>query len=239
MYRLKKLILDRQPQGIGLVEVILVIAIAGFMITLAISGISSSGRSSFDDGMKQVLNDLRQVQNEAASGQAIGTVPGGSELFGKGVGFATKADEVPAGSFAFQGSGLDSVGVDSRKYFALRTTGTDTLTELTPASRGAYPGSVALKSIEVVPNAGGNVVTYSKGTLVFTGGGANSGNVLPYFFPNYGAADPSPASGVGTVASYAQPQDSKVTLTYVGRSNTGYTAKIEINTATGTMELRQ
>ncbi len=238
MYRLKNLILNRQPQGIGLVEVILVIAIAGFMITLAISGISSGGRSSFDDGMKQVLNDLRQVQNEAASGQAVGVQPG-NELFGKGVGFATKEDEVPAGSFAFQGSGPDTVGIDSRKYFALRTTGTDALTELAPASRSAYPGSVALKSIEVVPNAGGNVVTYSKGTLVFTGGGANSGNVLPYFFPNYGVADPSPASGVGTVASYAQPQDSKVTLTYVGRSNTGYTAKIEINTATGTMELKQ
>jgi type II secretory pathway pseudopilin PulG len=238
MYRLKKHIFNRQPQGIGLVEVILVIAIAGFMITLAISGISGGGRSSFDDGMKQMLNDLRQVQNEAASGQAIGTVPGGSELFGKGVGFATKADVVPAGSFTFQGSGLDSVGIDSRKYFALRTTGTDTLTEHSPAA-SAYPGSVALKSIEVVPNAGGNAVAYSKGTLVFTGGGANSGNVLPYFFPNYGVADLSPASGVGTVASYAQSQDNKVTLTYVGRSNAGYIARIEINTATGTMELRQ
>lgn len=207
----------RKQSGVGLIEVILVIAIAGFMIAIAINGISNSGRGNFDDGMNQVLNNLRQVQNEAASGQGPLSGGTGDELIGKGVAFAPTSSNFSTFWVIRPASSLDVVsnspGVDK------------------------WPSSVKLAGVTTTDSPG---VSLDKAVLIFTKGAHSASSsaagsaALPYLF----AQDYVPGV-INALTNYETPQTKVVTLSFVGASNPSYKASVEVNTATGTMELKK
>ncbi len=265
MYRLKKLILNRQPQGIGLVEVILVVAIAGFMITLAISGISNGGRASFDDGMKQVLNDIRLVQNEAASGKGPGKecnpaavsshagysssdqyrfwngCPGsGEEIFGNGISFSLSS---PVESFNYLTKTTDGSTVAAAYYSYYLKRGGSNYKETVGGLRNKQnklPAAIVLSNIEY------NGAAVDRAMIQFAA--ASGEGISPFYFKQATFGDPAaPREQVGFFSltpaaiynKYTNRQTGTVTLTFRGSSNSSYIAKIEIDTNAGSVELKQ
>lgn len=213
-------------RGVSLIELIMVIAISSFMIAIALAGLNNSGRSRFDDGMRQVLNRLREVQNQAANGQAPSNgLLAGQELFGKGVWFTT----VPTTGY--------------NEYFVRRplppTDGSTDYSGFVADFAGRdvkLPNSLKLTKIEVAGT------TAPKGMIVFArreeGGstqGQTSSSALPYFFAESTFAGLTQANNAN---SYISPQTATVTLSFTSADGK-YTAKIIINCATGTMEITQ
>lgn len=208
-----KLPKNRQ-RGIGLVEVILVVAIAGFMIVLAINGVANSGRAQFDDGMRQVLNYFRQVQNEASSGQAPAQNLAGKELVGKGIVFEGEAPTVAYTNYWLVRSGE---GAADRNVIQKSDIN---------GVKVNLPAGIKITGFQTLAGSG------TKGTLNFVNL-TGSTSALPYFFAS--------SDFVGDVANadkYTASQTGVVVISFEG-SKADYKATIEVNTATGAMELKQ
>ena len=268
--QIRKNISRKQRKGVTLIELIIVLAISAFMITIALNGITNRGRSSFDDGMKQVFNDLRSIQNEAAAGQgpvesnsftctsgSEKCLLAGQELVGKGVTLSTDPVstindntilDTPNFSQEFKVSGGLARGYV--EYSVVRAAQLTTTVHARSRKNKTLPGSVALK--EITTQVGVSLpVTTNKQMIIFARGvsiGDNSsvgGNALPpHVFTQSHFSDGAPTAGgcctnAQTFANYAVSQNIIVTLQFVNPENTSMKASIVIDSAAGTMELKQ
>ncbi len=276
--------------GVTLIELILVLAISAFMIVLALGGLTNRGRSQFDDGMRQVFNNLRKVQNEAASGQwagatssacanpdAAAVVKGeclgaGAEMVGRGVSFAittaannaaqpnpyapnyliehnfdVQASATPPYARAFYefyiGRGAKPTPTAPERF--------DKVVGPLLEKQAKLPAGVGLSGITYKP-PGGSEQPRDRGMLNFVRYESDTSDqapsaALPFFFSqayfqDTGAMGSLPAgafSSSQTYDNYQTPQESTITLYFVGTDNANYKASIVIDTATGVMELKQ
>lgn len=252
-------------KGIGLVEVVLVVAIAGFMIVLAVNGVASGSRAQFDDGMRQVLNDIRLVQNEAASGQGPGAEcsvdaisehagypdsgaykfwkgcpSSGEEIIGRGLSFSLDS---PIDNFNYLTKTVDGRTVATAYYSYYLKRGGPGFTVTVGGLRNRqnkFPAAVVLSKIEH------NSSDSPRAMMHFASTPGKS--ALPFYFRQATFNDPTaPREQVGFYSltpaaiyeNYTSPQTGTTTLTFLGASNSSFVAKIEINTATGSVELKQ
>lgn len=240
----------RLRSGVTLIELILVLAISSFMIVLALGGLTNRGRVQFDDGMNQVLNNLREVQNEAVNGQApICTVgasnclQSGHQVFGRGVSFTTTSNEYK--TFLVNSWGPDNQGVEQLPAFL---------------QVKKFPADVKLVKIEQTtshPDVIPEFPLLTMGLLVFTRGTATSASDsqvrsvgYPHFFnqdvinPGIVAGRYENSDGSGYVAAaravtYVSPRDNTVTLTFQNPDNANIQARIVIDGKTGNMEIKK
>lgn len=230
--------------GVTLIEVLLVVVISVFMVTLALGGITNRGRSQFDDSMNQVLNNLRRVQNEAASGKGPlckgGTADclnSGDEIFGRSV----TMDLATPGYYEHT---LHTWGQTNAAVGQLNSS----------MQWRKFPSSLRLINIEAIGAPANTIIEantakLTKGVIVFarsvTAANDNSrvGNVaLPFFFNQAGFNDTTAKEEYGfkviaRVAHYAAPQPTVVRLKFENPRNTSMKATIVINAVTGAMEL--
>lgn len=234
--------------GVTLIELILVLAISAFMIVLALGGLTNRGRSQFDDGMNQVLNNLREVQNEAVNGQApickggaTGCLDSGQQVFGRAVSFATTSNEYETSLVNTWGP--DNQGVEQRSAFK---------------QLNKLPAGVKLVGIEqrvARTDVIWETPVLTMGLLVFTRGTATLAsnsqvrNVgYPHFFnqdkiyysPNPPRVLGSDGSGVAAAAravTYVNPRDDTITLKFQSPGSSAIQAKIVIDGMSGNMEI--
>lgn len=280
----------RLRSGVTLIELILVLAISAFMIVLALGGLTNRGRSQFDDGVRQVFNNLRKVQNEAASGQWAGaTSPAcvnpspfdvnegrclgaGAEMVGRGVGFATTV----AANNSLQSDQFNGIYV-SEHNFEVQTSATppyarafyefyigrgpkprsvtdgrfDKIASPLLEKQAKLPAGVGLSSITYKP-IGGTEQPRDRGMLNFVRYESDASDqapatALPFFFNQAYFQDtdalttlpPGAFSSAQVYDNYQTPQESTITLYFIGTDNSNYKASIVIDTATGVMELKQ
>lgn len=199
----------RLRSGVTLIELILVLAISSFMIVLALGGLTNRGRSQFDDGMNQVLNNLRQVQNEAASGQlagskcsatmtdaqrdAAGCPKDGQEVVGKGISLALNTDGDFGGDGCSKPTSYEASGNTSSVYYEyiiLRGAGSpwNNVVCALRQKQLNLPSSLVLAEI-VRKDAAGVIVsspTTDRGMVNFVRRGEAdtnpSASALPYYF---------------------------------------------------------
>ena len=236
-------------RGVTLIELILVLAISAFMIVLALGGLTNRGRVQFDDGVSQVLNNLRQVQNEAVNGQApICTVgasnclQSGHQVFGRGVSFRTTSNEYK--TFLVNSWGPDNAALQQG---------------VVPEQTRKFPAGVRLTKIEQTnrhPDVLEEQPTLTLGLLIFARGNtvsATNGQVrnvgYPHFFnqdrvdrPFGGRYLNSEGSGFVAAAravTYVSPRDNVVILTFQSPDNSSIQAEIVIDGKTGNMEIKK
>jgi type II secretory pathway pseudopilin PulG len=238
----------KPSRGVTLIELILVLAISAFMIVLALGGLTNRGRVQFDDGVNQVLNSLRQVQNEAVNGQAPICRAGapcllpGQQVLGRGVSFTTTSNEYK--TFLVNTWGPDNQGVEQLSPFI---------------DVKKLPAGVKLVGIEQLksrPEVRPETPKLTVGLIVFTRGTATSAsdsqvrNVgYPHFF-NQDVINPGisgrfldvDASGYPAGAravTYVNPREDTITLTFQSPDNTAIKASIVIDGKSGTMEIQR
>lgn len=239
----------RLGRGVTLIELILVLAISAFMIVLALGGLTNRGRVQFDDGVKQVLNSLRQVQNEAVNGQAPICKAGapcllpGQQVLGRGMSFTTTSNEYK--TFLVNTWGPDNQGVEQLSPFI---------------DVNKFPAGVKLVKIEQLksrPEVIPETPKLTMGLIVFTRGTATSAsdsqvrNVgYPHFF-NQDVINPGIVSGrfldvdasgypAGARAvTYVNPREDTITLTFQSPDNAAIKASIVIDGKSGTMEIQR
>ncbi len=257
-----------KQRGVTLVELILVLAISSFMIVLALGGINNRGRGEFDNSMKQVLNNLRQVQNEAASGQLVGsncdatvTNPNqrdlagcprdGEEIVGKGVSFGLSASANFGGdscskATSYGASGSPATSTAYYEYVIKRGAGTpwNNVVCALRQKQVSLPSAVVLAGI--VPPSGPNADRAMINFVRHNNDDANpNATTPPFFFKQAYFSDASGGYFFGTFtpamayASYASSQSGTLTLKFQGKDNAAYKASIVIDLAGGSMELKQ
>ncbi len=277
----------RLRSGVTLIELILVLAISAFMIVLALGGVNNRGRSQFDDGMSQVLNNLRKIQNEAASGQWAGAtnpeckspnpfavnegrcLASGGEMVGRGVSFATTtaANNALQNGFVYinehnfdvQTSASPVYSRAFYEYYVGRgpkpTSGSvgryDKITAQFLEKQAKLPSAVGLSRI-TYKAPGGSEQDRDRGMLNFVRYESDASDqapsaALPFFFSQahfhdtaaLGILPVGSFSSAQTYDNYQTPQDSIITLYFVGTNNSSHKDSIAINTATGVMELKR
>lgn len=278
----------KSSRGVTLIELILVLAISAFMIVLALGGLTNRGRSQFDDGMNQVFNNLRKIQNEAASGQWAGVtnpaclnpspydvnegrcLGSGAEMIGKGVSFATttaannpivadQANYTIEHNFDVQTGASPVYARAFYEYYIGRgpkptvPSGPrfDKIVASLLEKQAKFPSGVGLSKI-TYKAAGGVEQDRDRGMLNFVRYESDDSDqapavALPFFFNQayirdtgaIGSLPPGAFSSSQTYDNYQTPQDSIITLYFVGSDNSNFKASIVINTATGVMELKQ
>lgn len=247
-----------KQKGITLIELILVLAISAFMIVLALGGVTNRGRAQFDDGMRQVLNNLRTVQNEAVSGQWEGKtcttglydncIQSKEELVGKAVTFSTvpgDVEEKAYGCTSIHTKNFNVKGSLSAAYLISSVTrGAGTLRNTVGPRMHrtvAMPANVRLESIKLseLPTISGSaLVVFARSAETGQVNSIKGSSVPPHVFGQAAFSQNCTLTAAQTLANYDALQTGTLELRFVNPDNKNMGSTIIINRVTGAMELK-